>query len=211
MPQKKNDEAFAKADPGRAPQPFYVGDDVKIEGTSLGPDGRWLLVFTSPKGYDKGKIGKLQHFVTESGYEDQEDERTRVGRNDPAPQSILLLDLATHEQYKLAAGDLPGIHDDPLKAVREENAESREERGGHDREGRRRSAQEGRQEGCKRRQAQGARDPHRLPRRGRRRRRRRVERRRPLAGDPDPRDRQQGPLDRDGRFRRAQARQLSIA
>ena len=118
---KKNDEAFAKADQSRAPKPFYVGEDVKIEGTSLGPDGRWMVVFTSPKNYDKGKAGKLQHFVTESGYEDQEDERTRVGRNDPAPQSMLLLDLLAHEQYKLAASDLPGIHDDPLKAVREEN------------------------------------------------------------------------------------------
>ena len=120
--QKKHDEAFEKADPSRAPRPFYVGDDVRIEGTSLAPDGRWLLVFTTPKAYEKGKAGKLQHFVTESGYEEQQDERTRVGRNDPAPQSIVLLDLAEHAQYKLAAGDLPGIHDDPLKAIREENA-----------------------------------------------------------------------------------------
>ncbi len=123
--EKKHDEEFVKADPSRVQQPFYIGDDVKIEGTSFGPDGHWLLVFTSPKGYDKGKVGKLQRFVTESGYEDQEDERTRVGRNDPAPQSILLLDLAAHAQYKLAAADLPGIHDDPLKAVREENAKAR--------------------------------------------------------------------------------------
>ena len=123
--EKKNDETFAKADPSRAPKPFYIGEDVKIEGTSLGPDGRWLLVFTSPKNYDKGKVGKLQQFVTESGYEDQEDERTRVGRNDPAPQSMLLLDLVAHEQYKLAADDLSGIHDDPLKAVREENEKAK--------------------------------------------------------------------------------------
>jgi len=120
--QKQHDEAFDKADPGRAPKPFFVGDDVKIEGTSLGPDSRWLLVFTTPKNYEKGKAGKLQHFVTETGYEEQQDERTRVGRNDPAPQSIVLLNLADHSQYKLAASDLPGIHDDPLKAIREENA-----------------------------------------------------------------------------------------
>jgi dipeptidyl aminopeptidase/acylaminoacyl peptidase len=127
--QKKNDEAFAKADPGRAPQPFYLGDDVKIEGTSLGPDGHWMLVFTTPKSYDKGRAGKLQRFVTDSGYEEQEDERTRVGRNDPAPQSMLLLDLATHAQYKLAAADLPGIHDDPLKSVREENEKATRAKG----------------------------------------------------------------------------------
>jgi dipeptidyl aminopeptidase/acylaminoacyl peptidase len=125
--QKQHDEAFDKADPGRVPKPFFVGDDVKIEGTSLGPDGKWLLVFTTPKTYEKGKAGKLQHFVTESGYEEQQDERTRVGRNDPAPQSIVLLSLADHAQYKLAASDLPGIHDDPLKAIRDENAKRAKE------------------------------------------------------------------------------------
>jgi len=128
--QKKHNEEFTKADPTRAPLPFYIGDDVKIEGTSLAPDGRWLLVVTTPKNHDKGKVGKLQRFVTESGYEDQEDERTRVGRNDPAPQSMLLLDLAQHEQHALASEDLPGIHDDPLKAVREENEKAKRAKGG---------------------------------------------------------------------------------
>jgi dipeptidyl aminopeptidase/acylaminoacyl peptidase len=122
---KQHDEEFAKADASRAPKPFYLGDDIRIEGTSLGTDGRWMLVFTTPKSYDKGRVGKLQHFVTESGYEEQENERTRVGRNDPAPQSIVLLDLVAHEAYKLATDALPGIKDDPLKAIREENAKAK--------------------------------------------------------------------------------------
>jgi dipeptidyl aminopeptidase/acylaminoacyl peptidase len=122
--QKQHGDEFAKGDPTRAPLPFYLGDEVTIEGTSLSPDGRWLLVVTSPKGHEGGKQGKLQRFVTESGYEEQEDERTRVGRADPAPQSLLLLDLARHAQNALAVDDLPGIHDDPLKAVREENAKA---------------------------------------------------------------------------------------
>jgi dipeptidyl aminopeptidase/acylaminoacyl peptidase len=123
--QKAHDEAFAKADPSRAPKPFYIGDEVKVEGTSLSPDAHWMVVFTTPKHYDKGRVGKLQRFVTDSGYEEQEDERTRVGRNDPAPQSMILLDLATHAQYALSTDALPGIHDDPLKAIREENAKSK--------------------------------------------------------------------------------------
>jgi dipeptidyl aminopeptidase/acylaminoacyl peptidase len=127
--QKQHGDEFAKGDATRAPLPFYIGDDVKIEAASLSPDGRSLLVVTSPKGYDAGKSGKLQRFVTESGYEEQEDERTRVGRNDPAPQSLLLLDLARHEQHALAYDDLPGIHDDPLKAVRAENEKRRSELG----------------------------------------------------------------------------------
>ncbi len=126
---KKHDAEFTSGDATRAPQPFHIGDDVKIEATSLSPDGRSLLVVTSPKGHDTGRRGKLQRFVTDSGYEEQEDERTRVGRNDPAPQSLLLLDLAKHEQYKLDMDDLPGIHDDPLKAVREENEKAKRAQG----------------------------------------------------------------------------------
>ncbi|MGH8174187.1 MAG: S9 family peptidase [Rhodanobacteraceae bacterium] len=124
--QKKNDEEFTKADPTRVPLPFFIGDDVKIEGTSLAPDGRWMLIMTTRKGYDKGRIGKLQRFVTDSGYEEQEDERTRVGLNDPAPQSIVLLDLVAHEQYALSTDELAGIHDDPLKSVREENEKAKD-------------------------------------------------------------------------------------
>ncbi|MEO7430596.1 MAG: alpha/beta fold hydrolase [Dokdonella sp.] len=127
--QEKNGEDFAKGDPTRAPLPFYLGDDVKIEATSLSPDGRSLLVVTSPKGHEEGQLGKLQRFVTESGYEEQEEERTRVGRNAPAPQSLLLLDLVKHEQHALAIDGLPGIHDDPLKSVREENEKLARERG----------------------------------------------------------------------------------
>jgi len=127
--QKKNADDYAQGDPTRAPLPFYIGDDVQVEGSALSPNGRWLLLVTSPKGHEAGRQGKLQRFVTESGYEEQEEERTRVGRNDPAPQSLLLLDLAKHAQRALAFDDLPGIDDDPLKAVREENEKLKRERG----------------------------------------------------------------------------------
>ncbi len=127
--QKKNADDFAKGDPTRAPLPLYLGGDIKIEATSLSPDARHLLVVTSPKNHEEGREGKLQRFVTESGYEEQEDERVRVGRNAPAPQSLLLLDLDKRTQQPLAYGDLPGINDDPLKAVREENAQRRRELG----------------------------------------------------------------------------------
>jgi dipeptidyl aminopeptidase/acylaminoacyl peptidase len=119
--KREHDETFRKGDPTRAPAPFWLGDKIDIVGTSLSPDARHLLVVTTPKGYDEGRHGKLQHFVTESGYEEQETERTRVGRNDPAPQSVWLLDLVAHEQHELSLDDLPGIHDDPLAAIREEN------------------------------------------------------------------------------------------
>jgi dipeptidyl aminopeptidase/acylaminoacyl peptidase len=109
-------------DASRAAAPFYLGSDVLIRGSYLSPDARWLLVVTSPKAADKGREGKLTRYVTESGYEEFETERLRVGRNPPAPQSLLLLDLVGHVVHPLSYETLPGIHDDPLKNVRAENA-----------------------------------------------------------------------------------------
>ncbi len=114
-------DELRRVDPSRPPAPFYLGDDVKIEDSVLSPDAHWLLVVTVPKSADKGRIGKLTRYVTDSGYEEFDDERVRVGHNPPAAQSLLLLDLALHTMHPLSTLDLPGIHDDPLAAVRAEN------------------------------------------------------------------------------------------
>src|SRR5580658_381249 len=118
---KKHAEEMRKGDATRSAAPFYLGEDVAIRDTELSPDARWLLVVTTPKSAAKGFEGKLTRYVTESGYEEFETERVRVGRNPPAAQSLLLLNLVDHTVHALSVDNLPGIHDDPLKAVREEN------------------------------------------------------------------------------------------
>jgi dipeptidyl aminopeptidase/acylaminoacyl peptidase len=118
---RKYEEDQRRLDPTRADVPYYLGEDVKIRDTELSPNGRWLLVITEPKTYDKGREGKLTRYVTNSGYEEFEDERLRVGRNPPPPQSLLLIDLAAHAVHPLDVSVLAGIHDDPLQAVRAEN------------------------------------------------------------------------------------------
>jgi dipeptidyl aminopeptidase/acylaminoacyl peptidase len=106
------------ADATRAPAPIYLGDKIAIHGSALSPDGRWLLVVTGPKDGDKGRIGKLPRYVTESGYEEFQDQRTRVGRNMPAGQALKLVDLATHKVQELSFDVLPGIASDPLAELR---------------------------------------------------------------------------------------------
>ena len=110
--------ALRQADPTRAPAPIYLGDDIAILYTALSPDGRWLVAAVAPKDADAGRVGKLQKFVTESGYEEQEDERTRVGRNTPAGQALKLLDLRDGSVADLKYDGLPGIDADPLAALR---------------------------------------------------------------------------------------------
>ncbi|HEY2144522.1 MAG TPA: prolyl oligopeptidase family serine peptidase [Steroidobacteraceae bacterium] len=122
---RKHEEALQKADVTRAAPPFYLGDDVSISDTQLSPDGRWMMVITQPKAHAKGKEGQLTRYVTESGYEEFEKEHLRVGRNPPAPQSLVLLNLVDHTAHTLSTDKLPGIFDDPLQSVREENAKAR--------------------------------------------------------------------------------------
>ena len=111
-------EEERRADPTRAPSPVYLGDKVTIEGSSLSPDGRWLVVVTAAKGFEKGRIGKMPRYVTESGYEETDDERTRVGRHNPAPHALKLIDLATNKVQDLPFDTLPGIATDPLAQLR---------------------------------------------------------------------------------------------
>jgi dipeptidyl aminopeptidase/acylaminoacyl peptidase len=115
---KADAAAQAAADPGQAPQPFWLGKNVTVTDTSLSPDGRWLLVVTQPKDAEEGKIPDLTHYVTDSGYAETEATRVYVGRNDPAPQSLRLLDLRAHTSFDLDTAKLPGIGDDPLAELR---------------------------------------------------------------------------------------------
>ncbi|HUA80497.1 MAG TPA: prolyl oligopeptidase family serine peptidase [Dyella sp.] len=127
-----NDQALASADPTRAPQPFYLGDKAQLVDTELSPDGRWMLVVTQEAHHDDGKAPDVIHFVTDSGYTENEPARTYVGRNSSAPQSVLLLDLAAHTSYPLSTDNLPGIKDDPLKAIRAKTVADLEKAGKDD-------------------------------------------------------------------------------
>ena len=113
-------EAQRRADPTRAPAPIYLGDKIAIVNSALSPDGRWLLVVTGPKEADKGRIGKMPRYVTESGYEEFSDERTRVGRNAPRGHGLKLVNLATREVKDLSFDVLAGIAVDPLAQMRAE-------------------------------------------------------------------------------------------
>jgi dipeptidyl aminopeptidase/acylaminoacyl peptidase len=116
--KRANDKALAEADPSRAPEPFWLGDKVVALDTELSPDGRWLLLVTRAKDYAPGRHPSVTHYVTDSGYAEGQEARVYVGRHDPAPQSLLLLDLREHKSYALPTDGLPGIKDDPLAAIR---------------------------------------------------------------------------------------------
>ena len=111
-------EANRRADPTRAAAPVFLGDKIEIANTALSPDGRWLLVVVQSKGGERGRGGKMPKYVTESGYEEAEDVRVRVGRNPPQGQQLKLVDLRDGSVRDLALSGLPGIGSDPLADLR---------------------------------------------------------------------------------------------
>ena len=116
--QRAQEEAWRKADPSRAPAPAFLGEEVEIVDSSLSPDAHHLLVVTKKKGADPGREGKMPTYVTESGYEEFEEARTRVGRNDPLPHALWLVDARDGSVHELTLDALPGIGADPLAALR---------------------------------------------------------------------------------------------
>lgn len=115
---REQDKQWRSTDPSRAPLPAYLGADVTIVDSLMSPDARWVLAVTTAKGADEGQGGKMPKYVTESGYEEFEEVRTRVGRNAPLPQRLWLIDVAGAKVTELRFDDLPGIKDDPLAALR---------------------------------------------------------------------------------------------
>jgi len=113
-------EKAAAEDTSRSVAPWYLGADMEPGASALSPNGRWLLLAVQTAGHDEGKDGRMPHYVTQSGYIDVEDVRTRVGRNPPAPGQLWLLDLDNRAKHELDFGHLPGIDSDPLAELKQE-------------------------------------------------------------------------------------------
>ncbi|AMV00416.1 S9 family peptidase [Xanthomonas citri] len=115
---RTQEDAWRRADATRAAAPVYLGDEVEIVDSALSPDGRHLLVVTQAKSADEGQAGKMPKYVTESGYEEFQEVRTRVGRNAPAAHALWLVDVGAGTAKTLSFDPLPGISTDPLAALR---------------------------------------------------------------------------------------------
>ena len=115
---KAQENSWRRADSTRAPGPVYLGSDVEIVDSALSPDLRNLIVVTKPQSFDDGRSGKMPKYVTESGYEEFEETRTRVGRNGAEPNALWLVDVVAGTVKPLSLDGLPGIGTDPLAALR---------------------------------------------------------------------------------------------
>mgnify|MGYP005841082629 CR=1 FL=1 len=116
--QHRQEIEDARADPARAPAPWYLGDEHTAVNSSLSPGGRWMLVVVETAGAGEGKSDRMPRFVTRSGYVEIEDVRTLVGRKPPVAQSLWLLDLETRTRHELDLDMLDGRGEDPLAELK---------------------------------------------------------------------------------------------
>jgi dipeptidyl aminopeptidase/acylaminoacyl peptidase len=117
-----------RADPTRVPPAFYLGKGKAIVDSAYSPSGRWLLVVLGPEKADEGKADKMPDFITADGYVEVRDVRPKVGAPKPESPTLVLLDLTAHAQHSLSLDELPGLHEDPLKALKDRVAEAKKAR-----------------------------------------------------------------------------------
>ncbi|MBX3724819.1 MAG: prolyl oligopeptidase family serine peptidase [Xanthomonadales bacterium] len=108
-------------DSSRAPAPWFLGKGRRLVASEPSPNGRWLLIVTAAESAEAGERGKMPLYVTESGYTEIEEVRTRVGRNLPQGVQFELLDIQTRTRQPIDLGKLPGVAEDPLAFLREGN------------------------------------------------------------------------------------------
>lgn len=108
------------ADPTRLRSAFYLGKGRELARAALSPTGETLFVATRSKESEEGRRDTLPIWITEDGYAELPGVRPKVGTGKPNPHTLLLLDLRTGEERELSLDALPGIDDDPLRALRED-------------------------------------------------------------------------------------------
>ncbi|HEX2140258.1 MAG TPA: DPP IV N-terminal domain-containing protein, partial [Woeseiaceae bacterium] len=127
------EEAYAeerqREDPAGPPLPIYVGPEYEAVRQSLSPSARHLLLVVRNADAKEGRKEDMPQYVTESGYTETEETRIRVGRNNPAAHTILLLDVEAGTFATVDHSSLPGIDDDPLAKLRDSALEWHVERG----------------------------------------------------------------------------------
>ncbi len=119
-------------DPGMTPKPIWLGKKIRLLGADPSPDMKWMIAVTEPD-TDAGPIGEMTKYVTESGYPQQVNGHRYPDEKKPQDQTILLIDLKSHQTFALSTGSLTGIHEDPLGDLRANRIAELENLGQHER------------------------------------------------------------------------------
>lgn len=121
--REKHSRETAREDHTQQHRIHYLGEEIRPEQQTLSPDGDHMILAAVSVREEEGRQDKMPHYVTESGYVEVEDVRTKVGRNPPPQHVLKLIELDGGEPQRIDVSGLPGIEDDPLAEIREEAIE----------------------------------------------------------------------------------------
>ncbi len=114
------DEARKEADTTRPPEPWYLGEGRSAASTDFSPRGDLLLVTLGPSSRKSGDRDHMPEWVTASGYVVDREVRSLVGTGQESPQALALLDVVERTRLDVDLSRLPGMHTDPLAAIKAE-------------------------------------------------------------------------------------------
>ncbi len=128
--REDEDEREVAANPARLGRPFYLGKKKEIQGLTLSPNGRWLLVQLVAEGADPAR-DSMPNYVAEDGYVASRKVRPKVGVAEVVTDELVLIDLVERKQHVLDLAGLPAIAEDRLAFLNtgddEESGEEPEE------------------------------------------------------------------------------------
>ncbi len=113
-------------DPTDTPGPFYLGSNLRGQGTWLSPSGAHMLVATAPSDRSNDKRDIMPDYINEDGYVSTRNVRPKVGLQTETPVAFHLLDLENERVIAIDLAFLPTISDDPLAWLKDRDSEAEE-------------------------------------------------------------------------------------
>lgn len=120
--RRSHQRELHEADTTRVPPPIYLGRNTTISRSVLSPSGRHLALVVTAPGDRIGQRDEMPDYVTESGYAESRRVRSLVGTSKPRRDRLFIVDIDARTANEVELDGLPTITDDPLEAVRTENA-----------------------------------------------------------------------------------------
>tara|TARA_R110002072_G_scaffold1780_9_gene14732 strand:+ start:9437 stop:11965 length:2529 start_codon:yes stop_codon:yes gene_type:complete len=116
--RKKTNHERQTLDTSQAPPATYLGEDYKLVRIYPSPDGNQSVIITTRVKDKSGDKAQMPNYVTNNGYVQSRDVRTKVGEAEPSHQEAWLVNHNTAKINQITFESLPGIKDDPLKNLR---------------------------------------------------------------------------------------------
>ncbi|MCF8715744.1 S9 family peptidase [Joostella atrarenae] len=103
--KKDRQDYFDKKEALKAPLPIY-SEGKSIQNQHISPDGKYVSYLLVEREDNKGTI--TPHYVTESGYTEDQHTRSKVG-NEPDTYELFIYDIENRKTYPVALDNLEGL------------------------------------------------------------------------------------------------------